>query len=119
MIPKTPEDERNINKSKKEFEANWYVDFKNKEILRKPMSLANRIKNFFWKDRFYIYPLYWWCKCRWAEENLMSLPFPIQSDNMPNSGFPMKYELQGGWTIPERDRKYLYKGPLSSENLDT
>jgi hypothetical protein len=119
MVPKTPEDERNINKSKKEFEANWYVDIKTKEIRRKPLSCANKLKNLFWKDRFSIYSLYWWCKFRWAEESLISSPFPIQSDNMPILGFPMKYELQGGWTIPTRDRKYLYKGPLASENLDT
>ncbi|MFT4900357.1 MAG: hypothetical protein ACI9U0_002161 [Flavobacteriales bacterium] len=119
MIPKTPEHERNIHKSKKEFDTNWYVDFETKEILRKPMSLMNRIKNFFWKDRFSIFSLYWWCTYRWVEGNAMSFPFPIQADNMPISGFPMKYELQGGWTIPTCDRKYLYKGPLASENLDT
>ena len=119
MIPMTPEHERNINKCKKKFEDNWYVDFDTKEIRRKPMSRTNRIKNFFWKDRFSIFSLYWWCKHRWVEGNAMAFPFPIQSDNMPISGFPMKYELQGGWTIPTSERKYLYKGPLASENLDT
>ena len=118
MIPKSPEHERNINKCKKKFEANWYLDFETKEIRRKSISRMNRIKNFFWKDRFSIFSLYWWCKYRWAEEDAVAFPFPIQSDNMPISGFPIKYELQGGWKIPTCDRKYLYKGPLASENLD-
>lgn len=42
---------------------------------------------------------------------------PINSDNMPIAGFPMKYELQGGWTIPKDDLKYLMKGPLAAEGL--
>jgi len=36
---------------------------------------------------------------------------------MPIKGFPMKYELKGGWTIPRSDLKYLIKGPLASEGL--
>ncbi|MFT5815172.1 MAG: hypothetical protein ACI9VT_002943 [Psychroserpens sp.] len=119
MIPMSPEHERKINKCKQEFEANWYVDFKTKEIRRKPMSRVNRIKNFFWRERFSIFSLYWWCNYRWGEGHAMAFPIPIRSDNMPISGYPMKYELQGGWKIPTCDRKYLYKGPLASENLDT
>ena len=118
MISITPEHKRNINKCIKKFEANWYADFETKEIRRKPMSRMTRIKNFFWKDRFSICSLYWWCRHRWLEGNAAKYPFPIQSDNMPISGFPMKYELQGGWTIPTCELKFLYKGPLVSENLD-
>lgn len=36
---------------------------------------------------------------------------------MPINGFPVKYELQGGWTIPRYDIKYLTHGPLASEGL--
>jgi hypothetical protein len=48
---------------------------------------------------------------------MIPLDNPIQSDNMPIRGFPMKYELQGGWTIPRDDLKYLMKGPLASQGL--
>ena len=36
---------------------------------------------------------------------------------MPLVGFPVKYEMQGGWTIPKGDLKYLSNGPLASEGL--
>ena len=29
----------------------------------------------------------------------------------------MKYELRGGWSIPQDDLAYLIKGPLASEGL--
>lgn len=31
-------------------------------------------------------------------------------------GFPKKYVLDGGWTIPRDDLKYLKDGPLASED---
>ena len=36
---------------------------------------------------------------------------------MPLDGFPMKFELQGGWTIPLGDIRFLKEGPLASEGL--
>ena len=41
----------------------------------------------------------------------------IDGDNIPIKGFPKKYALQGGWTIPQEDLKYLSDGPLASEDL--
>jgi hypothetical protein len=41
----------------------------------------------------------------------------IDGDNIPIKGFPKKYALQGGWTIPRDDLIYLSDGPLASEDL--
>ena len=36
---------------------------------------------------------------------------------MPIKGFPIKYELQGGWSIPSRELTFLASGPLAAEGL--
>lgn len=61
--------------------------------------------------------MYWWSKRNWATERLIVFPFPLRHDNMPLKGFPVKTELQGGWTIPRSDLHYLKAGPLASEGL--
>jgi hypothetical protein len=43
--------------------------------------------------------------------------FPLRHGNTPIKGFPMKFELQGGWTMPASDLKYFKEGPLASETL--
>ena len=45
----------------------------------------------------------------------MSYPNQISGDSTPLKGFPNKYELQGGWTIPSYDLAFLTNGPLASE----
>jgi len=53
----------------------------------------------------------------WAKERLIVFEFPSKHENMPIDGFPVKFELQGGWTIRHSDLKYLTDGPLASEGL--
>jgi hypothetical protein len=113
----TPEQKRRIEKAKTELSEFWYVDFNTKEIRHKESSRLQKFIEIFWKKRNSVGELYWWIKYRFAKEDAMPFHFPIQSDNMPIEGFPMKYELKGGWTIPSNDLKYLTKGPLASEGL--
>ena len=47
----------------------------------------------------------------------MVFPNQIDGDNLPIKGFPVKFALRGGWTIPHADLKYLKDGPLASEDL--
>lgn len=117
MSKPTPEQLRVIEKCQAEFERHWLLDPLTKEIKRKPVGWLKKLGNFFWKDRQTVFALYWWCKKRWFQSDAMPFTFPIANDNMPIKGFPVKYELQGGWTIPKSDLKYLYKGPLASEGL--
>jgi len=95
----------------------WYTDFSTKELRRKPLKGFSKLLNLFWKTRHTVWEFYWWLARRRAEEDMIVFGNPIQSDNMPIPGFPMKYELQGGWTISRSDLKYLIKGPLASEGL--
>jgi len=117
MTAPTPDQSREIGRAVKSFSEDWYVDFKTKEIRRNPIQGWRRWLNVIWKRKYPVFALYWWAKHNWASELLIVFPFPIQSDNMPIEGFPMKYELLGGWTIPKDDLKYLTHGPLASEGL--
>ena len=115
----TPDNIRRIDKLVEEFDRDWFADTSTKEIRRKPRSRLKRVSEFFWKPKHEFFALYWWVKRNWASERLIVFSYPIRSDNMPISGFPVKCELQGGWTIPKADLKYLTKGPLASEGLHT
>lgn len=54
---------------------------------------------------------------KWSKPDAIRLQFPVDHDNMPIKGFPIKYKLINGWTIPNSDIKYLTNGPLVSEDL--
>jgi hypothetical protein len=95
----------------------WYPDFSTKELRRKRPTGLSRVFDFFWKTRHTLWEFYWWLAFRRAQEDMMAFDNPIESDNMPIAGFPTKYELRGGWTIPSRDLRYLKGGPLVSEGL--
>ena len=58
-----------------------------------------------------------WLRHRQAEEDAILFSNQINTDQVPIKGFPRKYALAGGWTIPESDLKYLRDGPLVSEDL--
>jgi hypothetical protein len=116
-MPPTPDQHRQIERLTKSFAEDWYLDFATKEIRHKDAQGLRRLVDLLWRRRHKVFALYWWCKKQFAEPHAMAFPFPIRHDNMPIAGFPVKYELQGGWTIPRRDLRYLLKGPLASENL--
>lgn len=118
MTGPTPEQIRIIEKKVQEFDKFWYVDPHHKEIRRKNRSWWWKAKDFFWPSRQTVPAMYWWFKNEWlAQGCLQSLTFPLDHDNMPIEGFPMKYALQGNWTIPEGDLRYLTKGPLASADF--
>ncbi|EXI87719.1 MAG: hypothetical protein AW12_02027 [Candidatus Accumulibacter sp. BA-94] len=87
------------------------------EIRRKPRSRLRRVRELLWKPKYEVFAMYRWISRNWASERLVVFHYPIKSDNMPITGFPVKYELQGGWTIPKADLQFLTKGPLASERL--
>ena len=113
----SPDQRRRILAAYKLVGKYWYTDFSTKELRRKPLKGLSKILNLFWKTRHTVKEFYWWLSYRRAEEDMIMFPNPIHSDNMPIPDFPIKYELQGGWTIPRGDLKYLIKGPLVSEGL--
>lgn len=113
----TPDQQRKIDQAVRLFKEGWYADFATKEIRRKPVSNWRSAVEIFWKRRHPVFAMYWWAKHRFSEPQGMTYAFPLHHDNMPIKGFPVKYELQGGWTIPSTDLKYLMKGPLASEGL--
>ena len=43
----------------------------------------------------------------------MAFTFPINHDNMPIPGYPIKYEIVDDWSIPKKDLRFLVKGPLA------
>jgi hypothetical protein len=113
----TPEQLRIIDKLVGEFEASWYLDGVTKEIRRKPLSHWETLKNVFWKKRYSVFALYHWATRKWCLKEFNCYHFPIDHDNTPIKGFSMKYELRGGWSIPQSDLAYLIRGPLASEGL--
>ena len=112
----TPDQQRRINEAYESVDQYWFVDLSTKELRRRPLLGIRRLINSFWKKRHTVWEFYWWIRRRQAQDDMMPLDNPIRSDNTPIKGVPTKYELQGGWTIPQDDMKYLIKGPLTSEN---
>jgi hypothetical protein len=92
------------------------LDFATKEIRRKPPTGLAAVRQLFWRDRNTVWEFYVWLRHRQAESDAMAFPNQIDGDNLPMKGFPKKYALAGGWTIPQDDLKYLKDGPLASED---
>ena len=113
----SPDQKRRIEAARDSVNEYWYPDFKTKELRRRPCKGWRRLVDFFWKKRHSVWEFYWWIRFRQAQSDMIMFHNPIDSDNLPIEGFPMKYELKGGWTIPKSDLKYLRKGPLASEGL--
>jgi hypothetical protein len=116
-IGPSPYHQRRMAAAKISVAKGWYIDFKTKEIRHKELTGTDKFVDLVWRRRTPVWDFYWWLAHRRAEADMMPFSNPIHSDNMPIAGFPMKYELQGGWTIPDCDLKYLVKGPLASEGL--
>ncbi len=117
MSGPTPDEMRKMQEAYESVGKYWYADLATKELRRRQPTGATKYVDLFWRKRHTVWQFYWWLARRRAQEDMIPLDNPIQSDNMPIRGFPMKYELQGGWTIPRDDLKYLMKGPLASQGL--
>ncbi len=112
----TPEQRDEINRVVNLFDLDWTIDVKTEQIKRKPRSILQRLRDIFWPRRHTVFALYWWLKNEYHRRdrtNLMAFTFPINHDNMPISGYPMKYEIVGDWSIPKKDLRFLIKGPLA------
>lgn len=116
-MTRTPDQDRRIKSAIGEVDQYWFADTQTKEIRRKALGGFERSCNLIWPRKHKVRELYWWVTENWAKERLIVFDFPMNHDNIPLDGFPMKFELQGGWTIPQSDRKYLTDGPLASEGL--
>jgi len=101
------------------FDKDWCFHPKNKlEIILKEKNWYHRFIDFLWPRKHTVYALYWWVKRNWSKYGMMGkAPYPIQGDNMPVKGLPIKFELINGWTIPKKSLKRLYGGPLMSNGL--
>jgi hypothetical protein len=96
MNTPTPEQKRKMQEAYDSVDQYWYADLSTQELRRKPLKGFPKFVNFFWKKRHPVWEFYWWLARRRAQEDMMPLNNPIESDNMPIKGFPMKYELKGG-----------------------
>ncbi len=117
MSGSTPDQLRNINALVERFDKDWFADTQTMEIRRKPREGWRKAFDVIWKRKHTVFALYWWVRRNWANERLIVHHYPVRSDNMPIKGFPVKCELQGGWTIPKEDLRFLTHGPLASEGL--
>lgn len=115
-MSRSPDLDRRRDKALQSVGERWYLDFSTKEIRRKPLSGLASIRQFFWRDRNTVLEFYVWLRHRQAELDAMPFSNQIDGDNLPMKGFPIKYALAGGWTIPQADLKYLRDGPLASED---
>ena len=115
MTAPTPDRLRQIALMIDAFDRDWYFDTGTKEIRRKYRDLRGRLLDVFWRSRHTVKAMYFWVNKNWSSETLIVYDFPLRHDNTPIKGFPMKFELQGGWTIPTSDLKYLTEGPLATE----
>ena len=113
----TPDRIRQIESMIDAFDRDWYFDTGTKEIRRKARDLRGRLLDMFWRPRHTVKAMYFWVNRNWSSATMMVYDFPLRHDNTPIKGFPMKFELQGGWTIPASDLRYLTEGPLAGEKL--
>jgi len=120
MAKWTPEQTRRVEKAYTDLNEYWQIVPKTQEIIRiKPIGFWNSVKDFFWKKKHTVWEFYWWIKQRWGQKDSIVYSYPIKSDNMPIRGYHMKYQLTNDWTIPKKDLKYLKKGPLVTQDLNT
>ena len=64
-----------------------------------------------------VFAMYWFFNYEYVRnEHLQKFHFPINHDNTPVKGVPMKYTLQGRWIIDDEDLSYLRAGPLLDQD---
>jgi len=104
----------------KSFSEDWEIDTSIEPTIRykKVAGIHGLWKKYFGKKHS-VFAMYWFFKHdRLNNHESRKFYFPIEHDNMPVSGVPMKYEMQGTWQIDEGDLKYLYGGPLIDQDGD-
>jgi len=111
-----PEQKDEIYRVVELFERDWMLSFKPLQIRRKPRNILQKARDLFAPRRHTVFGMYWWLKHKFHKpepEQLIGYRFPIVHDNMPLPGYPIKYELIGGWHIPKKDLRFLVNGPLA------
>jgi len=116
MTKLTPSEERKRKKQIDDFEKGWYADPSTSEIRHKKLSKFQKFLNLFWKKKYKVSDMYWWSSWKWYGWNMMPYADAVKHDDIPIKGFPRKYQLVNGWSIPKEDLDYLYEGPLIDEN---
>jgi hypothetical protein len=117
FVTVTPDFIRRRDRALQSVGSRWRLDFATKEIRRKPISRFQQLRQFLWREKNTVWEFYVWLRHRQAEPDAMAFPNQIDGDQIPVKGFPTKFSLSGGWTIPLDDLKYLKNGPLVSEDL--
>lgn len=116
----TPRKKNRRDKLVKRFSEDWEVDTSTGPTLRykrKP-GLFGLWQRFFGRKHS-VFARYWYFKSEYLNnENIRKFYFPVKHDNMPVSGVPFKYELQGTWQIEDEDLTYLYGGPLIDQHAE-
>jgi len=111
-----------IEKVAAEFHKDWQLVFKTHEIRRRDRSRFRVIGDWLWPRRHSVFAMYWWLKRLYAgkldcdQSTYMPFTFPLNHDGMPFEGYPLKYQLCGGWTVAETDLRYLTYGPLGDQS---
>lgn len=106
-----------IEEEEAKFGRDWEVDFSKLELRRKKLGFFRTAKEFFWRTRYPVLALYRWARTREDNFDVMTYPHIVNSDNLPPiPGLPTRIELNEGWSIPDRDLRYLIFGPLTKGN---
>ncbi len=114
----TPEQLAVIESVADRFNEDWELVFKTREIRRRKRNWLRVIRDFVWPRRHTVFVMYWWCNrlytgsYEYDQSTYMPFTFPLEHDNMPFPGHPVKYRLIS-WRIPKRDMRYLIRGPLA------
>lgn len=118
-MPPTPEQRRNIDRESHNFGNHWYLDLNTIEIRHNKLAWWKIPISLIWRNKNSVFGMYWWLKQeRLSNEQARPFDFPLKNDNIPIDGQPMKYKLQGAWSIPKADLKFLSGGPLVDQKFN-
>jgi hypothetical protein len=106
--------QRLINK----FSEDWEINITNFPTIRhkKKKGLQRVLQKFFGRKHRVIALYYFINKAYSENSEYMKYWFPIDHDNTPVNGVPLKFSLDSSWNISDDDLKYLYEGPLVDQN---
>lgn len=116
----TPRKKKRREKLVQRFAEDWYVDTSTGPTIRyKRKTGISGLWQRIYGRKHSVFAMYWYFKHeRLNNEDMRKFYFPLKHDNMPVSGVPFKYELQGTWNIEDDDLKYLYSGPLIDQQAE-
>ena len=115
MSELTPSEARKREKRIERFGKSWFINPLTFEIRHRESNLFQKIIELFWRKKYKVFDLYWWAVRKWGGEEMITFPDAIKQDDISIKGFPRKYQLVNGWSIPKEDIKYLDGGPLADE----